>query len=223
MNNKNSLIADGIYFEVPGLKILNGAYITIEKGKVCGLFGLNGSGKSTLIKIIAGQIKTNTGITIINGKRYHKPSCYQRFSSIGYLPQETMLPMQLSVKRILKSCPLGKQNFMDDPILEKIYSQRVSEISGGERRYLELRLLFSLNRDYYLLDEPFTGIEPLLIEHFSEIIQKKAKENCGILITDHYVRYVQNIVDKAWLINHKQCYKMKENFREELKGYGLLK
>lgn len=221
MSSESSLILDGIFYSIPELSILNGAYLKIKVGTVCGLFGINGSGKSTLMKIAAGQLQPNSGIAEIDGFRLYKKAKHKRFTHIAYLPQDSMLPNDLKVKSIVKSFP-KTEDFFKNPLVQKISSQKVGELSGGERRYLEILLLFSLNRRFYLLDEPFTGVEPLIIELIIEMIKEEAKSGKGILISDHYHQYVLKASDYAYLLQNKQSYKLQDDIKLDLKRYGYL-
>lgn len=222
MSQFSALILDSIFFKVPELSILEGAYLKATPGKITALIGRNGSGKSTLMKIAAGQLQSSSGITIVDGMRIHAKSLRIRFRSIAYLPQKSMVPTDFSVRRILKSISLS-DNFFNDPIIRKIMDQKVIELSGGERRYLEIAIIFSFNRRYLLLDEPFTGVEPRIIDVIIERIREETKKGKGILVTDHLYRYITNIADAAYLMHNKQCYQINGNISEELKKMGYLR
>jgi len=218
----SALILDGIFFKVPGLSILAGAYLEAEPGKITAITGRNGSGKSTLLKVAAGQILPSSGITIIDGERIHNKSLKKRFQKIGYLPQDSMLPADISVKRLIKSLPESGK-LADNPLIQKIYNQKVIQLSGGEKRYLEIAILFSFNRKYILLDEPFTGVEPTIIDLIIDRIRNEASAGKGILLTDHMHRYISEVADKGYLLHNKQCYNLDGNFTEKLKNMGYLR
>lgn len=133
-----------------------------------------------------------------------------------------MLPSGMSVKAVCKSFPADKEKRMD-PFLKKIISRNISDLSNGERRYLEVTLLFFLDRDYFLLDEPFTGIEPLIIELLIKKISKKAEAGSGILITDHYYHYLLEVADQGYLMQRKQCYDLENDLKSKLKSAGYIK
>lgn len=222
MSQFSPLILDSIYFKVPELSILEGAYLKAGPGKITALIGRNGSGKSTLMKIAAGQLQPSSGITIVDGVRIRAKSLRTRFRSIAYLPQNSMLPRDLSVRRIQKSISLSN-DFLNDPIIRKITDHKVIELSGGQRRYLEIAIIFSLNRKYLLLDEPFTGVEPRIIDLIIERIREETKKGIGILVTDHLYRYITNIADAAYLMHNKQCYPIDGDISKELKQLGYLR
>lgn len=222
MSQSSALILDGIFFKVPELSILEGAYLKAEPGQITAIIGRNGSGKSTLLKIAAGQIRGTSGITIIDGERIHKKSLTKRFQKIAYLPQDSMLPADISVKRLIKNMPTSNK-LSDDPLIQRIYNQKVMQLSGGEKRYLEVAMLFNFERKYILLDEPFTGVEPTIIDLIIDRIRDEANNGKGILLTDHMHRYISLVADNGYLLHNKQCYNLDGNFTQELKKMGYLK
>lgn len=163
MRHSSALILDGIYFKVPELSILEGAYLKAESGQITAIIGRNGSGKSTLLKVAAGQIRATAGITVIDGERIHNKSLKKRYQHIGYLPQDSMLPVDISVKRLIKTLP-ASEKLAEDPLIQRVYNQKIIKLSGGEKKYLEIAILFNFDRKYMLLDEPFTGVEPAIID-----------------------------------------------------------
>lgn len=221
MKHSPSLILDGIFFKVPELRILEGAYLKAEAGQITAIIGRNGSGKSTLLKIAAGQIRATSGITIIDGERIHKKSLRKRFQKIGYLPQKSMLPVDLSVKKLIRYLP-SPGRLSADPLIQRIYNQKVIQLSGGQKRYLEVAILFNFDRKFILLDEPFTGVEPSIIDLILDKIREEAINGKGILLTDHMHRYISIIADKGYLIHNKQCYDLGRDFTRELQKIGYL-
>lgn len=221
MNAESGLILDGAFFSVKKFSILQGVYLKLDTGSICGLFGLNGSGKTTVLKLICGQIRATSGITSIDGVRYHKPSLSARFQNMAYLPQDSMVPKELKVESLIRRC--GQLSLLEgDDLLGRIRSTRIRHISHGERRYLELSLVLGLERKYVLLDEPFTGVEPRIIERMSERIRERAKAGSGILITDHYHHFVTAIAEYAYLLDQKQCRRLKGDIVEALQRAGYL-
>ena len=186
------------------------------------MIGRNGSGKSTLLKIAAGQIRPDSGITVIDGDRIHNKSLRKRFEKISYLPQESMLPSYIPVKRLINSMPQS-QRLTEDPLIQKIFDQKVIQLSGGEKRYLEVAVLFSFGRKYILMDEPFSGVEPTIIDLIIDKIREEANNGNGILLTDHMHRYITEAADKGYLLHNKQCYRLDGDFTEELKSMGYLR
>jgi len=220
LNTSSSLILDSIFFKVPDLSILEGVYLKVIPGKVTAIIGRNGAGKSTLLKIAAGQLQAASGVTIIDGERIHNKSLTKRFQKIGYLPQKSNLPENISVKRLVKAIS-SVMNIVTGPFIKKHRRQKISQLSRGEKRLLEISLLFSLDRKYILLDEPFTGLEPYITQQIIERIKSEAENGRGILITDHQSRYASHVADETYLLKNKQCFELKGDLPTELKKLGL--
>ena len=221
---ERGFVLDSIFYEVPELRILQGVYLRVEPGEVCSLFGRNGSGKSTLLKVGAGQISPSSGLIIIDGERFHKTSLRRRFSKIAYLPQDSMLPSDLKVRRLMAAFP-NAARLTKDAVIEGLLLRRVGELSGGERRYLEIQLLLSLERAYVLMDEPFTGVEPHLVDGISQVLTRAARQGVGFLITDHYHHYTLPITDDAYVMKDRQCRHLEKgrDLREQLEAHGYLR
>ncbi|MFQ5572408.1 MAG: ATP-binding cassette domain-containing protein [Rhodothermales bacterium] len=222
---ERALVLDAIFYEVPALRILQGAYLKVQRGQICGLFGRNGSGKTTLLKIATGQMRPSSGIVIIDGERFAKPQRQRRFEKIAYLPQTPMLPKGMLVETLIRAFPAASRHLLRDDLLAPFRRYRIDQLSGGQRRYLELKLVLSLGRSYVLLDEPFTGIEPLIIDRMTEAIREAAAQGSGILATDHYHHYMLPIADDAYLMIHKQCKHLdgRAELRAQLHAYGYLR
>lgn len=172
MTEGRALVLDAVFYEVAGRRILAGAYLRAEPGRVLGLLGRNGSGKSILLKIAAGQLQPTSGL--VDGDRLHRPSLRRRFAHIAYLPQDPLLPGGVRIGAAIRSFPPAARTLLDDPALRARLDGRVGELSTGEQRYLEFRLVLALGRAYTLLDEPFTGVEPLLIERMVTDLREHA-------------------------------------------------
>lgn len=219
------MVFDSITYQVSEARILKGVHLNINAGEICGIFGRNGSGKSTLIKIGAGIFLPTSGTVFIDQKAFLKREIYTRFEKIAYLSQETFLPKEMKIKTLLKSFPDLVYEYLNKTILKKLINQKIYSLSGGERKLLELILIFSLNRKYVLLDEPFTGIEPNIIEKMIKLIIEQKEKGKGILITDHYYRYVLRNSDRAYLMENGCCdpIESSENMITELKKKGYLR
>lgn len=189
------MIFDSVIYSYGNKNVLRGIYLKIHRSSLVGIFGLNGSGKSTLLKIGAGLLVPQNGNVFINSECFNKSMRIKRYSHIAYLPQESFLPKDLTLSELEKNIPTLKSVIEEDKLLIEKRNLKVASLSGGELRYLEIKLLFSLERDYYLLDEPFTGVEPNLIDILCKFIINQKNLGKGILITDHYYRYVTKIID----------------------------
>ncbi len=198
-----SLILDAIFYSVPELKILQGAYLKVAPGSISGLIGPNGSGKSTLLRIAAGQIKAESGLMIVGEDRIASVDRGKRFKHISYLQQESMLPADLTVGQLLRKC--HRDDLRANALFGALTGTKIRDLSGGERRLLELQLILGLQRSFVLLDEPFTGVEPKIIEQITASIVDAAKNGTGFLISDHYIQYLLPIIDDAYVMHNRQC------------------
>lgn len=185
------------------------------------IFGRNGSGKSTLLKLIYGTLKPDNLELKINGKLIKNNNVILD-NRIGYLPQDNFLPKNLKVSEVIAM--YFKEGDRQDkvfyaPRINKIQNRKISQLSLGERRYLEIVLLGNLDHKFLLLDEPFSMIEPLFIEIIKDFLNglKKTK---GIILTDHYYNDAMEIADKIFLI--KDGNKIKINERKDLIDHGYI-
>lgn len=131
-----------------------------------------------------------------------------RIPRFYHLSQESFLPRELKVRRLLNACVPGS-NLYHDHIIEALLSQKIASLSSGERRYLELRIILHLERLYYFLDEPFTGTAPVLIEQMMGLMREKCQSGAGILLTDHYTRYVEQVTDQIYILQNGHCRQQK--------------
>lgn len=183
--------------------ILADVYLSCVPGDIIGLFGRNGTGKSTLLRIIFGSLKGDRSCIRINGK-IQKKAAY-RSGLLGFLPQEGYLPNNLSLSECVELL-LGKEyrkDFFADKHLFRIRKSKVSEMSGGEKRYAEIKLILWGKAPFILLDEPFQGLSPIVSESIREHI-KIASQSKGIILTDHNFREVHKCVNRIMLLN--DCY-----------------
>ena len=203
---------------------MNEIHLKVEQGKIYGIFGKNGSGKSILMDIGAGIYLPSSGRVFINGKAFKKLSRIERYRKIAYLPQNSFLPQDVKVKNLIKSFPGLAYGLINRSKLLNLKNEKISSLSGGELRLLELLLIISLNRTYLILDEPFTGIEPLIIQEMIDLILEQRQQKKGILITDHYYHYVLKISDIAYIIKDGQCKPIGKDTDKlsMLKDYGYL-
>ncbi|MGA2141404.1 MAG: LPS export ABC transporter ATP-binding protein [Brevinematales bacterium] len=186
----------------------------IKQGEIVGLLGPNGAGKTTTFYMIVGLVKPDGGKVFLKNENIAGFPMFKRaLMGIGYLPQENSIFRKLSVEDNIRSVLDLKgmekkeiENIVDSLIaelgLEKIRFQKAYTLSGGEKRRTEVARILSIKPDFLLLDEPFTGIDPIAIADIQNIIlQLKKDRNLGILITDHNVRETLKITDRAYIIN----------------------
>ena len=198
--NTHVLEADSIIATIGGRKILSDVYLRCQSGEVVGVLGRNGAGKSTLLKLIFGTLPTEDRSIRIDGNVIQTP--YLRGKWIAYLPQQGFLP---------KNIPIGKivSLFVDEDKRKKVLAderikphlrKRIKELSGGEQRYLEILLLVNLKVKFILLDEPFSGIEPLYQDKVTDLINEYRPEK-GFIVTDHVYKKIIGLSDKLLLID----------------------
>ncbi len=197
--------------------ILTDIYLKCCKGDIIALFGRNGTGKSTLLNIIFGSLKADRSFIRIDGKVMNGPAF--RSGLIAYLPQHHLLPSHLKVAQIVDLCiaPEDRKRFLADKMLLRLRTSRICEISTGEQRYLEIKTTLFSSAPYLLLDEPFSGVSPVIAEHIRELMAESAKEH-GIILTDHNFREVHKIANRLTLLN--ECYLKEIKDIEELIPYG---
>ncbi len=198
-------------------KVVQDVSIEISSGEVIGLLGPNGAGKTTTFYMIVGLIKSDLGSIIIDDVDITLMPIHKRFEyGISYLPQEPSIFRNMTaldnIMAILetdnKLSSQGKKNVLDELIirfnLENFLNTQGMQLSGGERRRVEIARALALKPKFLLLDEPFAGIDPLSVIDIQEIIKKLSLDNIGILITDHNVRETFKICDKSYVVNTGQ-------------------
>lgn len=194
--------------------ILTGVHIQCNRGEIVGLLGRNGCGKSTLMKIIFGIIKPKYGFIRINNKRFSKGYISK---NICYLPQHKFLPSHYKVKQVINFMIDDREKrklVLADDIINNIQSQVIADLSVGEQRYLELTLLLQQNVDYYLLDEPFSGVSPIIKEKIQQIIRQNSDK--GFIISDHHYHSVLDVATRIVLLQNGGCRKIESKKDLEL-------
>ena len=200
--------------EYDGRRVVNGVSINVEQGTVVGLLGPNGAGKTTTFYMIVGIEKPDEGEVLIDGRDItHMPMHERARIGIGYLPQEASIFRKLSVEDNIMAILEGtersaekREEKMNELIaefhIEHIRKSKGSELSGGERRRVEIARALATEPSFILLDEPFAGIDPIAVADIQGMIAHLAKRGIGVLITDHNVRETLSIVDKAYILNN---------------------
>ena len=193
------LEADSITKAFGGRAILTDIYLKCETGDILGLLGRNGTGKSTLLKILFGTLRADNKFIRLNGKVCNKLHAIP--NAVCYLPQDSFLPKYQKIEKSVRLY-LGDDQvaaFFDDGVLNKLRGNRISDLSGGELRYLEIKLLLNTDVKFVLLDEPFNGISPLMTEYIKELIIR-ASSTKGIILTDHDFRNVLDVSNRCCLM-----------------------
>lgn len=200
--------------------VVSDVYLKCETGDIIGLLGRNGSGKSTLLKIILGIVPADYKFVRIDGKLKRKTS--ELLKEISYLPQDNFIPKQFSVQKGIRlSIPKEKFNaFCNDPMIQSVLDKKISHLSGGELRYLEIKLILSNDSKFVLLDEPYNGLSPIMAEKVNQLIRDNAKQK-GVIITDHNYRNVIDVSTKLILMETGKIRSL--NGKEELIERGYLR
>lgn len=215
---KHILELDSVQKSFDNKPILSDVYLRCETGDVIGLLGRNGSGKSTLLKIIFGI--ENADFKFVRIDSVVKSKTSDLIKEISYLSQENFIPNHFTViKAISLTIEKNKtEAFYQDEMIQTLRGKKISHLSGGELRYLEIKLVLFKSSKFVLLDEPYNGLSPLMIEKVNELIQNKSKQK-GIIITDHNYENVIAISTKLVLIKEGKAHHLKNKSELIEKGY----
>ncbi len=196
-----------------GRNVVDGVSIRVDEGQVVGLLGPNGAGKTTTFYMIVGIERPNEGTIKIGDTDVTFMPVFKRSTQgIGYLPQEASIFRGLSVEDNLRAMlettdlPYEKREEKVESLLEEFHIGHVRfrkgmQLSGGERRRVEIARCIALAPRFILLDEPFAGVDPIAVADIQSIIKHLKTRGIGVLITDHNVRETLGIVDKAYILN----------------------
>jgi lipopolysaccharide export system ATP-binding protein len=195
-----------------GRNVVNGINLEVKRGEIVGLLGPNGAGKTTTFYMIVGIIHTESGSIVFDNQDITKLPIHRRAHfGIGYLSQESSVFKKLTVEEnimaILETLPLSKRErkrrlafLLEELNIAHLAKNKAYTLSGGERRRLEITRALVTNPSFILLDEPFSGIDPIVVADAQEIIKGLKQKGLGILLTDHNVRETLSITDRAYLI-----------------------
>jgi len=206
------LIAQGLLKRFGPRRVVDTVSFDIQRGEVVGLLGPNGAGKTTSFYMMVGLLKPDGGGIFLEGEEITDLPMYKRCRmGIGYLPQESSVFRKLTVEEnllaILETLDLSHSERVDrlrellqELDLVPLARHKAFTLSGGERRRLEITRALITSPRYLLLDEPFTGIDPIAIGDIQEIVARLRERGIGILITDHNVRETLAITDRAYIL-----------------------
>ncbi len=195
-----------------GRAVVNGVDINCRKGEIVGLLGPNGAGKTTSFYMIVGLVRPNSGRVFFNGQDVTSLAMYKRARmGMGYLPQEESIFRKLTVEEnimaIIETTALGKaerkarcEELLEQFGIAHVRKQLALTLSGGEKRRLTIARSLVTSPSLLMLDEPFSGVDPIAVQDVQGIVSGLRKLGLGILITDHNVRETLSIVDRAYLI-----------------------
>jgi lipopolysaccharide export system ATP-binding protein len=194
-------------------RVVNGVSLTVAAGEIVGLLGPNGAGKTTTFNMVVGVIKPNEGIVRFQDRPITRLPMHRRARlGIGYLTQEPSIFRKLTVEQnilaILETCRMNRQEravrlkyLLEELDLTPLAKSKAYTLSGGEKRRLEITRALVTSPKLLLLDEPFSGIDPIAVYEVQKIVRRLRERGLGILITDHNVRETLKLVDRAYLIH----------------------
>jgi len=208
----NTLRIEKLVKSYRGKRVVNEISLEVHQGEIVGLLGPNGAGKTTTFYMVVGVIQPEEGTVYFNEKKITLFPMFKRARlGISYLPQEASIFRKLTVEEnilaILEMLPLKKrerreklEKLLRELKIEKVAKQRAYTLSGGERRRAEVARALVTDPAFILLDEPFTGIDPIVRQDIQNVIQQLKERGIGVLITDHNVRETLEITDRAYIM-----------------------
>ena len=214
--------------------VVDNLNIIVKPGEIVGLLGPNGAGKTTFFYMIAGLIKSDSGVILINGQDITIESISERANKgLAYLPQEPSVFTRLTVEENLLAALEQRKDINEEEKIQEL--QRLAEefqlksllktrsikLSGGERRRVEIARALSSKPKFLLLDEPFAGIDPIVVSDLKNMLNKLKKLKLGILISDHNVRETMQICDKVLIMSEGKA--VAEGLLEEVSNNNLVK
>ncbi len=215
-----TLAAEEIGKQYGGRQVVRGVTLEIAQGEVVGLLGPNGAGKTTSFYMIVGLVRPDTGRVLVDGKDISRLPMYLRARNhgISYLPQEPSVFRKLTVEdnilAVLETQELSwetrrtrTERLIEDLNLGHVRKTRGYALSGGERRRVEIARCLAIEPKFILLDEPFSGIDPIAVLDLQEIIFGLKRSGIGVLITDHNVRETLSVTDRAYIINEGRIFR----------------
>lgn len=202
-----------------GRKVVDNISLNIAQGEVVGLLGPNGAGKTTTFYIIVGLTSPDSGQVMLDGVNITDFPMYVRArNGISYLPQEPSIFKKLTVEEnimaVLETLPLTPhqrrerlEELVEDLGLQQVRRSEGYMLSGGERRRVEIARSLVISPSFILLDEPFSGIDPLTVQDIQKIIVRLRGDGIGVLVTDHNVPYTLQVTDRAYIINNGRIFR----------------
>lgn len=212
-NGKLSITACELVKDYGKRRVVNGVNLSLAAGEIVGLLGPNGAGKTTSFYMIMGLVPATAGNVFLGNVDITNLPMYRRSRmGIGYLPQEASVFRKLTVEEnvmaVVETLDMPKKErkdyvlkMLDDLDLKRLSSQKAYTLSGGERRRLEITRALAVRPKFLLMDEPFSGVDPISVAEVQNIVLGLKAKGIGVLITDHNVRETLSIVDRAYLIH----------------------
>ncbi len=219
MSERRTLSTNEISKAYHGRKVVDDVSVWVKQGEVVGLLGPNGAGKTTSFYMIVGLITPDSGRVMLDDEDITELPMYERARrGVSYLPQEASVFRKLSVEdnlmAILETLPLSRRErrdrmnrLIDQLGLETVRHNKGYALSGGERRRVEIARSLVIEPSFLLLDEPFSGIDPIQVLELQNIIFELKRAGIGVLVTDHNVRETLAVTDRAYIINNGKIFR----------------
>jgi len=194
-------------------EVVKGASVEVNSGEIVGLLGPNGAGKTTIFRMILGIIIPSRGHIILNQKEItHMPIHLRAMQGITYLPQEvsvfTGLSVSDNIRLVMENLKWDKKEtskkimeLLEEFGIDHLEHQKAESLSGGEKRRLELARMMTLNPKFILLDEPFSGIDPMTVKDIQRLSVRLKEKGIGLIVTDHNIDDIKKIVDRLYIIH----------------------
>ena len=210
------LATEKLIKEYRGRRVVNGVSVNVQAGEIVGLLGPNGAGKTTTFNMVVGVVKPDEGAVKFQGHDITRLPMHKRARlGIGYLTQEPSVFRKLTVEEnilaILETCKLARDEravrlkyLLEELDLTPVARSKAYQISGGEKRRLEITRALVTSPKLLLLDEPFSGIDPIAVYEVQKIVRRLKERGLGILITDHNVRETLKLIDRGYIIHKGQ-------------------
>ena len=210
--NRRILEGKGLYRTYGHREVVRDVSLEVHRGEIVGLLGPNGAGKTTTFYLLTGMIRPTAGKVGLNGEDITQMPMYLRArKGIGYLAQEpsvfTRLTVEENLRLVLQMSDLSEEEqavrlekLLGELHIAHIRKSRATTLSGGERRRTEIARSLVANPSFMLLDEPFSGVDPIAVEEIQHIVLQLRERDIGVLITDHNVRETLSITDRAYLL-----------------------
>jgi lipopolysaccharide export system ATP-binding protein len=207
------LVTDTLAKAYHGRRVVDGVSVNVNAGEIVGLLGPNGAGKTTMFNMIVGVVKPDEGFVKFQGRKITTLPMHRRARlGIGYLTQEPSVFRKLTVGEnimaILETCRMSRderavrlKHLLDELDLSGVVRSKAYQLSGGEKRRLEITRALVTSPKLMLLDEPFSGIDPIAVYEVQKIVRRLRERGLGILITDHNVRETLKLIDRGYIIH----------------------
>lgn len=213
---ENNLSSSALFKSYSHRTVVNNVSIEIKSGEIVGLLGPNGAGKTTVFSMISGLVQPDSGDILLNGRTITDMPIYERARfGLGYLPQESSIFRRMTVAQnvmsVLELMPYTKEerkkylkSLLNELKITAISDSKGFSLSGGERRRVEIARSLAMSPSFLLMDEPFSGIDPIIVSEIQSMVRGLTRFGIGVLITDHNVREALSIADRAYILHEGQ-------------------